>query len=128
MTGTDRTRRRRRLYRSRHGILLGVCRGLADYFEVSPFWVRLAAVLALPFGVFWSVVLGYLIAAFLMAPEPVMPFRSDTEADFYSIYAESRGAALQRLRTALTRLEERLRRIESVVTSRGYQWEQRFRG
>ena len=127
MTET-REPRRRRLYRARHGLILGVCRGLADYFEVSPVWVRLAALLALPVGGVWPVILGYLIAAFLMHPEPVVPVRSDSEADFYGFYAENRTAALQRLRAAVTRLERRIRRIESVVTSRGYRWEQRLRG
>ncbi|HQE75776.1 MAG TPA: PspC domain-containing protein, partial [Candidatus Hydrogenedentes bacterium] len=28
------------LYRSRHGFLFGVCRGLAEYFDLSLFWLR----------------------------------------------------------------------------------------
>ncbi|MCJ7776670.1 MAG: PspC domain-containing protein, partial [Desulfobulbaceae bacterium] len=28
------------LYRSRNGIILGVCRGVAEYFDFSVFWAR----------------------------------------------------------------------------------------
>ena len=28
------------LYRSRNGAILGVCRGLAEYFDFSVFWAR----------------------------------------------------------------------------------------
>ena len=28
------------LYRSRDGMLAGVCRGIADYFDLSVFWLR----------------------------------------------------------------------------------------
>ena len=32
----------RGLYRSRNGVILGVCRGIADYFDLSAFWIRTA--------------------------------------------------------------------------------------
>ncbi|HHP7233096.1 MAG TPA: PspC domain-containing protein, partial [Desulfobacterales bacterium] len=35
----------RGLYRSRNGVILGVCRGIADHFDFSVFWIRLFAVL-----------------------------------------------------------------------------------
>ena len=39
---------RRGLYRSRNGVLLGVCRGIADYFDFSVFWIRATAVISRP--------------------------------------------------------------------------------
>ncbi len=36
---------RQGLYRSRNGVILGVCRGLADYFDFSAFWMRAIAVI-----------------------------------------------------------------------------------
>ncbi|MBW1873719.1 MAG: PspC domain-containing protein, partial [Deltaproteobacteria bacterium] len=46
-------RNRRTLYRSRKGKILGVCRGLSDYFGVSLKWTRIIAVLTLIFTGFW---------------------------------------------------------------------------
>ena len=51
--------------------LAGVCAGVADYLEVSPFWIRLLAVLSLfvfgPFTVF-----GYIVCIFLLDPDPFL--------------------------------------------------------
>lgn len=58
------------LYRSRDGIVAGVCQGIADYFDVSAFWTRaLWVILALSTG-FWPAVFVYLFAALLMKKEP----------------------------------------------------------
>ena len=32
------------LYRSRDGMIAGVCAGLAEYFDLSVFWTRVVAV------------------------------------------------------------------------------------
>ena len=42
-------------YRSRKGIILGVCRGIAEYFDFSIFWTRIIAVALLLISGFWPV-------------------------------------------------------------------------
>ena len=59
------------LYRSRNGILFGVCKGLAQYFDLSVFWTRVVAVIVLICTGLWPVAGLYLLAALLMKPEPV---------------------------------------------------------
>jgi phage shock protein PspC (stress-responsive transcriptional regulator) len=49
---------KRGLYRSRKGILLGVCRGVSDYFDFSVFWIRAMAVIAFIFTGFWPIFTG----------------------------------------------------------------------
>jgi phage shock protein C len=61
---------RRGLYRSRDGILAGVCAGLADYFDLSVFWVRVIVVIGFLITGFWPVGVAYIIAAFMMKKEP----------------------------------------------------------
>lgn len=53
----------RRLYRSRHGKIAGVCQGLADYFNVDVTVVRLVALLAVLFGTlgFWAYIIGWIV-------------------------------------------------------------------
>lgn len=113
------------LYRSRQGVLLGVCRGLADYFNFKVFWVRVLAVIAFVFTGFWPAGILYLIMALIMKPAPVLPPRNDDEEEFYHSYADSRSMALGRVKRTFENLERRLRRLEDAVTSRDFRWNQR---
>jgi len=115
-------------YRSRRGMFLGVCRGLADYFDFSVTGVRLAFVFIALFTGVWPMVGGYLLAALLMRVEPVLPLDNDADAEFYNSYTASREMALLRVKRAHDQLERRIQRIESVVTARGYDWEKRLNG
>lgn len=113
------------LYRSRHGVILGVCRGLADYFNLKVFWVRMLAVLAFIFTGFWPAGILYLIMALIMKPAPVLLPMDEAEEEFYHSYADSRSMALGRVKRTFENLERRLRRLEDAVTSRDFRWNQR---
>ncbi len=69
MSGTYR-QYRAGLYRSRHGILFGVCKGFADRFDLNVLWLRVAVVIALWITDFWPAAAVYLLAALLMKPAP----------------------------------------------------------
>ncbi|MEW6267009.1 MAG: envelope stress response membrane protein PspC [Thermodesulfobacteriota bacterium] len=114
------------LYRSRSGIILGVCKGLADYFDFSVFWVRAAVIFFMLFTGFWPIAGLYLVAALIMKPEPVVKFINVDDQEFYNSYASSRTMGLQRLKRTFDHLERRLRRIEDSVTAREFDWERRF--
>ncbi len=118
---------RRGLYRSRHGALLGVCRGLAEYFDFSVTWVRILTVVAFIFTGLWPVGVIYLILALIMKPAPVLPPQSEDEEEFYHSYADSRKMAVGRLKRTYNGLEDRLRRLEDVVTSRDFEWDQKVK-
>ena len=117
----------RGLYRSRNGMLLGVCRGLAEYFDLSVGWVRFLTFLAFLFTGLWPVGILYLIMALIMKPAPVIKPSSSEEEDFYDSYADSRRRATESLKRTYTNLERRLRRMEDVVTSRGFDWDARVK-
>jgi len=112
------------LYRSRKGVIFGVCRGLAEYMDFSVFWMRviwvcaaILPVISLPF-----VIIAYFVAALLIKPEPVVPFENESEREFYDSYASSRTMALGRLKRTYDNLDRRLQRIESIVTSSDFRW------
>ncbi len=115
------------LYRARDGVFLGVCKGLAQYFDFSVFWVRVLAVVAFVFTGLWPAGLLYLIMGLIMKPAPVVRPRDEAEEEFYHSYADSRTMALNRLKRTFDNLERRLRRLEDAVTSRDFRWEQRAR-
>jgi len=60
----------RGFYRSRNGILAGVCAGIAEHFDLSVFWIRVVAVVAFLATGFWPVGAAYIIAAFMMKKDP----------------------------------------------------------
>lgn len=110
----------RRIYRSRRGILLGVCRGLAEHFDLSVFWVRVAVFLMFLFTGFWPVGVIYIIAGLILKPAPVVPFQNENDQEFYQSYTTSRESALQRLKRKFDNIDQRIRRMEHTVTSRDF--------
>ena len=118
--------RGRGLYRSRNGVILGVMRGVAEYFNLSVFWVRTVAVLLLLITGFWPITGLYLLAALLMKPEPVVPIDNESEQEFYDSYTHSRLNAIRRIRHRFDSLERRLQRMEHVITSPEFRWEDRI--
>jgi phage shock protein C len=117
---------RRRLYRSRNGVIFGVCQGLADYFGFSLFWIRMIMVFILLISGIWPILGLYLLAALIIKPEPVQPIENEAEQEFYDSYMHSRHGAAQRLKQRFSKLEQRIRRMEDMVTSREFDWDRRM--
>ena len=116
------------IYRSRSGVILGVCRGLAEHFDFSIFWTRVIALILLFVAGFLPAIGLYLLAALLMKPEPVIPIHDAAEKEFYDSYANSRLGAVQRLKRRYENLQRRIQRMEHIVTSAEYDWENRLNG
>ena len=57
--------KRNGLYRSRKGMLFGVCRGLATYFDLNVVWIRVLAVISLVVTGLWPMTGIYLVAALM---------------------------------------------------------------
>ena len=72
----------RGIYRSRRGIFMGVCRGLAEYFSFNVFWVRVVTLLVFLFTGFWPVGVMYILAGLFLKMEPVSPLQDENDAEF----------------------------------------------
>ena len=114
------------LYRSRSGMIFGVCQGLADYADLPVFWVRFGAVVGGFLTGFWPLVLIYIVAAIFLRPAPVIEFTDDEDWNFYQTYVSDRKMALYRLKKRCEALSKRTRRMENIVTNKEYDWERRF--
>ena len=112
----------RRLYRSRSGVVCGVCRGLSDYFDLRVGWVRFFTLLILFFTGIWPIVVIYFIACLLMKPAPVVPLENEFQRDFYDNYVSSRSRSLRDLKRRFSGQEHRIGRMEDKVTSRHFEW------
>jgi phage shock protein C len=116
----------RTLYRSRQGVIFGICEGFARYADLSPFWVRTGLVVAGFFTGFWPMILIYLVAAIFIKPEPLLEPENLNDWEFYNSYSTNRGFALQSLKQKFDGLERRTRRLEDIVTKPEYTWDRRF--
>lgn len=114
------------MYRSRDGIILGVCKGIAEYFDFSIFWTRAVVLILLFFTGLWPIAVLYFIAALIMRPEPVLPLRTDDQQEFYESYIHSRKSAADRLKRRYEKLERRIQRMENYVTSPEFDWEHKL--
>ena len=114
------------IYRSRNGVIFGVCRGLGEHFDFSIFWARVIAIIFLLVTGFWPAIGVYLIATLLMKPAPVIPIETEAEQEFYDSYTNSRHLAAQRIKRRYENLERRIRRMEHIVTAREFDWDEKL--
>lgn len=114
------------LYRSRHSVIMGVCKGIAEYFDFSVFWTRAITLLLFFATGFWPIGVIYFVAALMMKPEPTLPLHTNGEKDFYDGYVQSRRTAIERLMRRYENLNRRIQRMEHEVTSKEFDWEKRF--
>ncbi len=115
------------LYRSRTGMICGVCKGIAQYYGFSIFWTRVLFVIA-ACSTAWTMlpIVLYIVAAMVMKPEPVLPLESEEDEEFYQSYSGSRTMALHRLKRTYDNLNRRIQRLENTVTARDFDWDERL--
>ncbi|WP_022667126.1 envelope stress response membrane protein PspC [Desulfospira joergensenii] len=109
------------VYRSRRGIFMGVCRGLAEYFNLNVFWLRVVVFFIFLFTGFWPIGVLYIVAGLIMKMEPVIPLRDEKEHEFYQSYTTSRESAIQRIKRKFENIDRRIQRMEDTVTSREFE-------
>ena len=99
----------RGFYRSRNGMIMGVCAGIAEYFDFSVFWVRTIALILLLFSGFWPILILYVIATLLMKKEPAAQTHMGKG---YDSYFYSRKGMTDRIKRRFDNLERRIYRME----------------
>ncbi|MGK9173412.1 envelope stress response membrane protein PspC [Yokenella regensburgei] len=101
------------------GMVKGVCAGVAHYLDVPVKLIRLITVLAMLFGLFFPVLVVYIIMTFVLDP---MPAHFTEEEN-----APTSGELLERVDNELKSGEQRLREMERYVTSDTFSLRSRFR-
>jgi phage shock protein C len=106
-----------RLYRNPHrGLIRGVCAGIADYFGVAPWIVRVAFLFAL-FIFTPATLIAYILAAIFLPPAPERLYESHDEETFWRGMRTEPAQTFSALRHRFRELERRLRDMEAYVTS-----------
>ena len=114
------------IYRSRNGIILGVFKGLSNSFDLSVKWLRFFGVVIFIISGFWPIAVFYILAAFIMKPEPMIPLETLDESEFYDSYSRSRRGAVNRVSRKFDNLNRRIQRMEEIVTDKEFDWERRL--
>jgi len=101
----------------------GVCAGIARHREWDITWVRVGFILG---GMFWPLIFvpAYIAAAYFCDPLPTEDLDLDLRAMEEAAKPARPGSARKKFASArdrYERLEERLRALESVVTSKAFQ-------
>lgn len=116
-----------RLYRNRkRGKVSGVCAGIADYFGISSFVVRLVALISLFMFTFPTLVC-YILATILIDPAPDFTYQSEEEKEFWRQVRVKPSESLSRLRHKFRDQEQRVRNMEAFVTSSEARLHREFR-
>jgi phage shock protein C len=114
------------LYRSRHGLVFGVCKGLADYGQLPVFWVRVILLAVTLLTWILPFVILYVVAAFLIKPETTLEPQAEEDWRSYCTHACTQSIALAQLKRELDQVEYRLLRLERDASARQYDWEKRL--
>jgi phage shock protein C len=116
-----------RLYRDRkERVILGVCAGIAGYFGINPWAVRVLAILGLLMFT-PPTIIGYIILALVLPKAPERLYRTPDEERFWTDVRVDPARSSSELRHRFRELEHRLRRIESYVTSEAYRVDREIR-
>lgn len=107
---------RKRLMRSRDGVIFGVCGGLAERYDLNPWGVRLVVVLlSLPLMP-WSL-LAYVAMGLMLKKAPGLGAgEALREPDGWTATEIPNGNVLRRIEDRALSLDQRLQRLESAVT------------
>ena len=115
-----------RLYRDReHGVLFGVCAGVADYFGFRRSRVRWCLAIVSMF--LPMTILGYLVLAFLLPVKPREMYKDTQEEQMWRSIRVDAKTTFARVRHRFRELEARLQRVERYVTSSRFKLDRDFR-
>lgn len=123
-----------RLYRSRSGMIFGVCQGIAEWKDLNVGYIRLGVIIAFTFSGFFPVGFLYLAAGFFLPVEP-----RHGKSDYYDRDArgkrdyrrasrkeKSGGFSFDDIKAEFDDLSSRVNKMEDDVIDKEKDWEKRF--
>lgn len=124
----------RELYRdTRNGKLGGICAGIAQYFGVEPWIVRILVVSAALFSGGFLVTLAYFAGVLLLDKAPVEMYYRAEENREHTVKSkpwqagQSPSEVIKRVDRDMAKIEDKIRAMEGYVTSSEYKVRKEFR-
>lgn len=109
-----------------NAIIAGVCSGLAHYFGFPVTLVRIGAFLLL-LTMPLIVIIGYSALAWYLPKRPTGLYENEAQEQRAHSIHRNPAQTLVLLRAKLTRLERKLRQMESYTASKNFDLKQKFR-
>lgn len=117
----------RRLYRDKeHGMICGVCAGIAEYLGAERSVVRIIALVSL-FVFMPATMLAYLALCLLLPVRPPALYKDDRDEAFWRGVRTSPQGTFSSMRHRFREMEMRLQRMERYVTSSRFHLDKEFR-
>lgn len=115
-----------RLYRSAHGEILGVCKGIAEWMQMPVDYVRVGVVLLALFTAFVPVLIAYIVLGV------VLPVNEDDYSSFSDFERKrnrkwGRGVDVRDVKREFDHLKKRVNKMESSVFDKEKDWDDRFK-
>lgn len=118
-----------KLYKDpRNGRWLGVCAGVADYFDVRPGVVRLITVIGALMTGIWGLLITYVIMGFVLDKKPEEMYERPEEDEFWRQARTKPEYTSVDLRRRFEDVERRTRAMEAYVTSKRFRLDRELRG
>jgi phage shock protein C len=118
----------RRFYRSRQGIIAGVCAGVAERFGWDIALTRIVCAILVLTGIFSSLILVYLVVWAVTPRRPFAPLSmSRDEEAFWNSVSDRPGETFSTIRYKYRDLDERLANMERTVTSEEWRLKRQFK-
>lgn len=115
------------LYRSHQAVVFGVCRGIAEHFDFSVFWMRFITLVSLILSGLWPILFLYILATLAMKTEPTFTTNGDDGGDaFHYNDTDLKSKSLSRVKRRFDSLEKRIRRMEDSVVSKEFDWDRKL--
>ena len=105
--------------------IAGVCAGLADYSSINVTLIRVLTVIgALTFS--FVVIAAYIAGIIFLKPKPADLYTDEEDEEYWRRYRKSPRNTLAEARNKFRKLEQKLRKLETYVTSRKFNLDREF--
>jgi len=108
------------------GRVMGVCAGIADYFDIKVGVVRFLAFFAILFTFPWLLI-GYFILGMALDPKPEGLYEDEREEEFWKQTRKSPDYTAAELRRRFRDIERRTSEMEAYMTSKRFRLERELR-
>ena len=105
------------------GKVMGVCAGIADYFDIRLSVVRVLVIIGTIMSGIWPGVIMYFVAGFILEPKPRDLYRDEEEEKFWRQTRSEPDVTTAELRRRFRDLKRRTGELESYLTSRRFKLE-----
>jgi phage shock protein C len=105
---------------------MGVCAGIADYFDIKVGVVRFLAFFGILFTMPWLLI-GYFILGMSLDPKPEGLYEDENEEEFWKQTRKSPDYTAAELRRRFRDIERRTSEMEAYMTSKRFRLERELK-